>query len=185
MKTDYKSSAMMEQITYLGTTLTDQNSIQEEIKSRLKLGNVCYHSVQDLLPSNLPSKNTKIDIYRATVLPVALYGCETWLLMMREEHTLWLFENRVLRKIFGRRRDGVTGEWRRLHNKELNDVYCSPNIIQVIKSRRMRRVGHVAHMGERRDAYRVLVGKHEGKRSLGRSRHRWDDNIKMDLQELW
>jgi hypothetical protein len=108
---------MMEQIRYLGTTLTDQNSIQEEIKSRCKLENACYHSVQNLLSSSLPSKNTKIKIYF-----VALYGCETWLLMMREEHRLWLFENRVLRKIFGCRMDEVTGEWRKLHNEELNDL---------------------------------------------------------------
>ena len=101
--------------------------------------------------------------------------------MMREEHRLWLFENRVLRKIFGHRMDEVTGEWRRLHNEELNGLYSSLNIIWVIKLR-MRWAGNVACMGERRGAYRVLVGKHEGKRSLGRHRNRQDDNIKMDLQ---
>jgi hypothetical protein len=95
-----------------------------------------------------------------------------------------VFENRVLRRVFGPKRDEVTGEWRRLHNKELDDLYSSPNIIRVIKSRRMRWAGHVACMGEKRGAYRILVGRPEGRRPLGRPRHRWKDNIKMDLQEV-
>jgi len=95
-----------------------------------------------------------------------------------------VFENRVLRRIFGSRRDKVTGEWRKLHNEELNDLYCSPNTVGVIKSSRMRWAGHVADMGERRGVYRVLVGKPEGKRPLGRPRHRWEDNIKKDLQKV-
>jgi len=94
------------------------------------------------------------------------------------------FENMVLRRIFGPRRDEVTGEWWRLHNEELTDLYSSPNIVRVIKSRRMRWAGHVARMGEERGAYRVLVGKPEGKRALGRPRRRWVDNIRMDLQEV-
>jgi hypothetical protein len=175
----------VEQFKYLGTTLTDQNSIQEEIKSRLKSGSACYHSVQDLLVSSLLSKNTKIKIYRSIILPVVLYGCENWSVTLREEHRLRVFENRVLRRIFGPKRDEVTGEWKRLHNEELNDLYSSPNIIWVIKSRRrMRWVGHVACMGEQRGAYRILVGRHEGRRPLGRPRHRWKDNTKMDLQEV-
>jgi len=93
-------------------------------------------------------------------------------------------ENRVLRGIFGLKRDEVTGEWRKIHNEELNDLYCSPNIIRVIKSRRMRWAGHVVRMGERRGVYRVLVGKPEGKKPLGRPRRRWENNIKMDLQEV-
>jgi len=95
-----------------------------------------------------------------------------------------VFENRVLRRTFGPKRGELTEEWKKLHNEELNDLYCSPNVIGVIKSRRMRWVGHVACMGERGGAYRVLVGKPEGKRPLGRPRHRWEDNIKMDLQEV-
>jgi hypothetical protein len=97
---------------------------------------------------------------------------------------LRVFENRVLRRIFGPKRDGVTREWRRLHNEELNDLYSSPNIIRVIKSRRKRWAGHVASMGEGRGAYRVSVGRPEGRRPLGRPRRRWEDNIKMDLQEV-
>jgi hypothetical protein len=100
---------------------------------------------------------------------------------LREERTLRVFWNRVLRRIFGPKRDEVTGEWRGLHYKELYAVYSSPNIIRVIKSRRMRWAGHVARMGERRGVYRALVGKPEGRKPLGRPRCRWEDNIKMDL----
>jgi len=117
-------------------------------------------------------------------LPVVLYGCETWSLTLREERRLRVFENRVLRKIFGPKRDEVTGDWRKLHNEELNDLYCSPSTIRIIKSRRMGWAEQVARLGERRGVYRVLVGKPEGKRKLGRPRRRWEDNIKMDLQEV-
>ena len=135
------------------------------------------------MSSSLLSKNIKIKIYRTVILRVVLYGCETWSLTLREERRLRVFENRVLREVFGAKRDEVTGKWRKLHNEELNDLYCSPNIVRGIKSRRMRWVGHVARMGERRGVYRVLVGKPEGKRPLGRPRRRWEDNIKMDLQK--
>ena len=130
------------------------------------------------------SKNLKINLFRTIILPVVLYGYETWSSTLREERKLRVFENMVLRRIFGPRRDEEMGEWRRLHNEELNDLYCSPNIVRVIKSRRMRWAGHVARMGEGRGVYRVLVGKTEGKRSLGKPRRRWVDNIRMDLQEV-
>jgi len=126
----------------------------------------------------------KIMIYRTIILPVVLYGCETWSLTLQDKRKLRLMENMVLRRIFGPRRDEVKGEWRRLHNEELNDLYCSPNIVRVIKSRRMKWAGHVACMGEERGVYRVLVGKAEGKRPLGRPRRRCVYNIRMDLQEV-
>jgi len=127
--------------------------------------------------------NLKIKIYRTIILPVVLYGCETWSLTLREERKLRVSENMVFR-IFGPRRDEVTEEWRRLHNEELNDLYSSPNIVWVIKLRRMRWDGYVVCMDEEREVYRVLVGKLEGRRPLGRPRHRWVDNIRMDLQEV-
>ena len=117
-------------------------------------------------------------------MPVVLYGCETWSLTLKEERKLRVFENGLLRRIFGPERDKVTGEWRKLHNEEHNDLYCSPNIFRVIKSRRMRWAGHVARMGERRGVYGVLVGKSEGKRPLGRTRSKWEDYITMALQEV-
>jgi len=115
-------------------------------------------------------------------LPVVLYGHEAWSLTMREEQRLRVFENRVLRKKFGPKRDEVTGDWRRLHNEDLNDPYSSPNIIRVIKSRIIRLAGYVARMGDRRGAYRSLVGRPEGRRPLGRHRRRWEYNIKVNLQ---
>ena len=125
----------------------------------MRSGNACYHSVQNLLSSRLPSKKFKIKIYRIIISPVVLYGYETWSLTLREERKLRVIENMVLRRIFGPRRDEVTGEWRGLHNEELSDPYSSPNIVWVIKSRRMRWAGHVARIGEERWVYRVLVGK--------------------------
>jgi hypothetical protein len=117
---------------YLGTTLTDQNFIHEEIKSRLNSGNACYHSVQSLLSSSLLSRNVKVRIYKTIILPVVLYGCETWSLTLREGHRLRVFENRVLRRIFGPKRDEVTGEWRKMHNEELHNLYSSPDIIMQV-----------------------------------------------------
>jgi hypothetical protein len=172
------------QFKYLGTTVTNQNLFQKEIKRRLNSGNVCYHSVQRLLSSRLLSKNLKIRIYKTIILRVVLYGCETWSLTLREEHRLRVFENRVLRRIFGPKRAEVTGEWRKLHNEDLRGLYSSSSIIRIIKSKRMRWAGNVARMAEKRNAYRLLVGKPEGKRPLRRPRRRCLDNIRMDLGEV-
>jgi hypothetical protein len=118
-------------------------------------------------------------IYKTIILPVILYGCEIWSPTLREEHSLRVFENKVLRRIFGPKRG-----WRKLHNEELRDLYSSPSVIRIITSRRMRWAGHVARMGEKRNAYRLLVGKPDGKGPLVRPRRRWVDNIKMDLLEI-
>jgi hypothetical protein len=122
--------------------------------------------------------------YGIDILPVVLYGCETWSLTLKEERRLRVFENTVLKRVFGPKRDEVPGEWRKLHNEEMNDLYSLPNIMRVVESRRMRWAGHVARMGEDRSVHRALVGKPEGKKLLGRPRRRWEDNIKMDIQEV-
>jgi hypothetical protein len=115
------------QFKYFGMTVTHQNLIQEEIKRRLNSGNAWYHSVQKLLSSRLLSNNVKFRIYKTIILPVVLYGCETWSLTLKEEHRLRVFQNRVLRRIFGPKRDEVTAGWRKLHNEELHNLYSSPN----------------------------------------------------------
>jgi hypothetical protein len=114
---------------------------------------------------------------------MVLYGCETWSVTLREEYRSKVFENRVLRRIFGPKRDKVIGGWRKLHNEELYTLYCSPSIIRIIKSMRMRLAGHMVRMREKKNVYRLLVRKLEGKRPLGRPRCRWMDNIKMDFVE--
>jgi hypothetical protein len=117
-------------------------------------------------------------------LPAVLCGCETWSLTVREEPRLRVFENRVLSRIFGPKRDEEIGEWRKLHNEKLNDLFFSPNIVGVVKSRKLRWAEHVTRMGEAMGVYRVLMGKPEGRRPLQRPRRRWEDNIKMDLKEI-
>ena len=126
------------------------------------------------------SRNIKSTINKVIILPAVLYGCETWSLVLREERRLRVFENRVLRKIFGPKRIEVRGKWR-IHNEDLYDLYSSPNFILVIKSRRIRWAGHVARMGERRGVYCVSVGSPERKKPIGRPWHRWEDSIKIVL----
>ena len=120
--------------------------------------------------------------FKTIILLVVLYGCESWSLTLREERGLSVFENRILRRISGPKRD--ENEWRRLHNEELRSLYRSPNIVTVTKSRRLRWTGHVARMEEGRIALKILTGKPTGKRPLGRPRRRWEDNIRMDLEEI-
>ncbi|KDR13307.1 hypothetical protein L798_12240 [Zootermopsis nevadensis] len=152
--------------------------IHEKIKSRLNSGNAYYHSVQNLPSFHLLFKNIKIKIYKIIILP--------WSLTLRDEYTmrvLQVFENRVLRRIFGPRRED-DGVWRKLHNDKLKNLNSSPNIVRVIKSRRMRWVGHIVCMDGTRGVHWVLVGKPEGKRPLGRPRHRWEDNLRRDPWEI-
>jgi hypothetical protein len=123
----------MEEFKYLGTILTNQNSIQKEIKSRLKTGNACCHSVQNLLSASLVSKSLKIKIYRTVILPAVLYECGTWSLTLREVRRLRVLEKRVLGRIFEPKGDELTGARRKLYNEEPNDLYYSPNIVRGIK----------------------------------------------------
>jgi hypothetical protein len=138
----------------------NQNDIHDEIKSRLNSRNACYHSVQNLLSSCLVSKNLKIKIYRTVILPVVLYGYKTWSLTFLEEHRLRVFENRVLRWIFGPKRE-EDRSWRKLYDDELDSLYSSLNIVRVIKLRMMRWEGHAAHLGEGRGVYGVLVERNK------------------------
>ena len=128
IKIDSSYFELVKQFRYLETTLMNQNYIQEEIKSRSKSGNACYHVVQNILSSSMLSKSMKIEIHRTRILSVVMYGCETWSLTLREESWLRVFEKRVLKRIFGPKRNEVTGEWRKLCNEERNDLYSSPNI---------------------------------------------------------
>ena len=117
------------------------------------MGNACHYSLEKILSFRLLSKKLKVNTYKTITVPVALYGCETWSLTLREEHRLTVFENKVLRKIFGAKKDEIIGEWRKLHNAELQALYSSPNLIRSLKSRRLRWAGHVARMEQSRNAY--------------------------------
>ena len=148
------------------------------------MGNACYYSLEKILSTRLLSKKLKVNTNKTIILMVVLYGCETCSFTLKEEHRLRVFENKVLRKICGAKKDEITGEWRKLYNAELHSLYSSPNIIRSLKSRRLRCAGHVTRMEKSRNAYRVLVGKPEGKRPLGRPKRSWEDNIKMNLREV-
>jgi hypothetical protein len=132
-----RCSENVTQLKYLGRTVTNQILIEEEIKRKLNSGNIYYHSVQNLLSSHLLCKTVKIRIYKTIILHVVLYGCDTWSLTIREEHRLRMFDKRVLRRIFGSKRDEVTGSWRKLYNEEIHNLYSSPSVIRMMKSRRM------------------------------------------------
>ena len=139
---------------YLGSLVKNLNYVHEEIKCRIKAGNSCYYSVPTLLSSRLLPKNFKIKIYKTIILSVLLYGRETWSLTLKEEKRLRVFENRILRRVFGHKRDG-NGEWRRLHHEELYSLYHSPNIVGVFKSIRLKWAGYVARMEEPMTVFKI------------------------------
>ena len=136
----------MEKFKYLGVSVTSTNDIREEIKRRINMGHACYYSLEKIWSSRLLCKKLKVNTYKTIILLVLLYGCQTWSLTLREVHRLRVFENKVFRKIFGAKRDEITGEWRKLHNAKLYALYFSSNIIWNFKSRRLWWTGHVARM---------------------------------------
>ena len=162
--------------------MTNKISIREEIKGILKAGNSYYYSAHTLLSSGLHSKNLKIKINKIITFAVVLYGCETWSLILRDISNVKVSENRILRRIFGPKRD-ANGEWRRFHNEELHSLYRSPNV-RVIKSRRLRWAGHVARIEEDGSAFKILIGKRTGRRPLRRPWRIWEVNIRMNLKEI-
>jgi len=183
IKTDI-SFQRVENFKHLGTNLTNQNSFHEEIERRLKSGNAAIIRCRIFCFPFCYPKISNIKIYGNIIVLVVLYGCETWWLIMREVRRLRVFENRVLRRMFGPKRHKATWNGEKYVMRRLCNLYSLPNIFQVIKSRRMRWAGLVTLIMESRGVYRVLVGKPEEKRPLGRPSHRWEDNIKMGLQEV-
>ena len=165
VKVHNKSVEMVEYFRYSGTTITTQNSIQQEIKCILKTENACWHAVQNLLSSSLLFKNIQIKIHRTTIYPLVFYGWKTWSLTLREELRYRVFQNSVLSSIFGPKRNEATREWRKLHDLELNGLYSSPNVMRVIESRRMWPVGHIARTGQHR-CIQGIGGETYGKETI-------------------
>jgi hypothetical protein len=183
MKMANRSFEDVAKFKYVGTTLTDQKCMHEEIKSRLNSGNACYHSVQNLLSSRLLSGNVKVKIYKTIILPVVLYGRETWSITLREEHRLRVFENRVLRGIFGPERDEVTGEWRKFHNGELHNLCASPKSLARLNN--VNEVGGACGThGRGKESTQGFGRKARREEPLGRPKRRWEDGMKMDLMEI-
>jgi len=158
-------------------------AVTKNLKSRLNSANAFYHSFQNVLSSCLLSKNLNIQLHKTMLLPVVLCAVKVDLLHLGRTQTEGVWEQ-VLRRILGPKREEVVGGWRRLHNEELHNLYASPNIIRVIKSKRMRWLGHVACMRQTRNAYNVLVEKTWREETTRKSRRRWEDNIKMDPGEM-
>ena len=178
IKIGSNSNEKVKTFKYLGSLLTNQNCIQEEIKYRLSRKCVIIQFKHFLL-QEFSLRISTFKIYKTIILPVGLYGCETWSLTLREECRVRVFESRILRLIFGLKRD-TNGDWRRLHNEELHSLYRSPNIVRVIEPRRFRWTGHVDKMEEGKSAFKIFTGK----RPLARPRGRWENNIRMDLKEI-
>jgi hypothetical protein len=166
-------------VIYLETTLTLQNCMYKENKSRLNSRNACYRPVHGLLSFLLLSEDVKVKICKTIILPVILYGCETWSLTLREEHRQRALEKRVLRRIFKPKGDEVMGDWRYFNSEELHKLYSSSDIIRQMKSRGMRWAG-MWRAWERKEK----LGNFEGKRPLERPRRRWEDGIRMDLRKI-
>lgn len=169
---------------YLGTLINNKNEKDVEINARISGANRAFYSLQSVFKKRSLSKGFKIRLYRTNILPVLLYGCEGLTVRSVDENKFLVFERKVLRRIFGPVIDSRTGQWRSLKNRELEEKYRAPNIMQVFKARRMKYAGHVARMDENRTPLIMLTEDVEGKRSRGRPKLRWSDNIKADVEEM-
>ena len=171
---------------YLGSMVNDQNEMDVEITARIAAANRCYYSLQNTLGRRSISTKTKLKIYSTIIKPIVLYGCEAWTLTKSREQRLYVFENSVLRKIFGAVFDNEEQAWRRRHNNELREMPGQLNIVDVIRSRRLQYAGHVARMEEGRIPKKVMVESIAGGRRFpGRPRKRWIDNVKRNLEKCW
>lgn len=179
---EFQGYERVAQFKYLGGIITENNERLAEIKARLAAGNRCYYSFQNLLKTSLINKNLKLTIYKTIIKPIVIYGSETWSLTKKEETLLSTWERKILRKIFGA--VNVNGEWRIRNNSELQQLYDAPMIIADIKARRLRWLGHVQRMKEQRIPKKILHAKPEGRRSAGRPRLRWLDDVEADLRKL-
>ena len=169
---------------YLGSMVNASNTMEEEVMTRIAAAAKCRWSVDSILKSKDVSRATKLRLYTSVIRPVATYACEAWTLTKELERRLYVFENGILRRIYGNVRDEATGEWRWRHNRELRDMSRLPPITSFVRSQRLRWAGHVARMADVTLLRRVLDGVPEGRRPIGRPRLRWADCIKQDLQLL-
>ena len=169
---------------YLGSTVTSDNDIAEEVKIRIAAGSRCAWAMKSILKSRNISRKTKLQTYITIIRPVVTYGAETWALTKQLEQKLLVFENSILRQVYGPVFDETTGEWRRRHNQELGDLSNLPFITDLIRSMRLRWARHIARMGEDRGVKLVAQGRPAGTRPLGRPRKRWSDNLRQDLLAL-
>ena len=175
---------VVDSFKYLGSTITTDNDIKEEITIRLAAASRCSWALNKILQSRLINRKTKLQAYTSIIRPIATYGCETWSLTQHLEHRLQVFENGILRRIYGPVSDSDTGEWRRRHNIELREISQLPPITSYIRAQRLRWAGHVARMRDGSLVKSITQGEPHGRRPVGRPRRRWRDNVKQDMELL-
>ena len=175
---------VVNEFKYLGSTITSTNEVKDEVKIRIAAASRCSWAINDILRSNLISRATKLRAYTSIIRPIVVYGCETWRLTKQLESMLMVFENGILRRIYGPVRDELTGEWQRRHNADLRDLSRLPPITSYIRSQRLRWAGHVARTDNNSMLKQIAQGIPAGRRPVGRPRMRWKDNIKSDLTLL-
>ena len=175
---------MVEEFKYLGSTVTSNNEVKKEILIRIAAASRCSWAINKILQSRILSRDTKIKAYTSIIRPIATYGCETWSMTKEMNNRMEVFENGILRRIYGPVRDEESGAWRRRHNAELRELSKLPPITSHIRAQRLRWAGHVARMPDEAMTKQIAQGEPHGRRPVGRPRMRWRDNIRKDLQLL-